>query len=284
MSIVITGATGKLGRLALPALLKKGIPAHEIVAGGRNLELLRQFAEQGVHLKVIDYDRPETLTAAFTGAERVLFISGTDIGQRVRQHQNVIDAARAAGVELIAYTSVAHCDRTTVRLADEDKPTELALKTSGIPSVLLRHAWYTENYTDQIPTALEQGTIVGSAGAGRVSAATRADLAEADIAALLGAQGGEIYEMGGDEAFTLTELAAEVSRQSGKDIAYADLPTGEYRELLNSFGIPAPMDGLLADADRGVRDGEMLVETGDLSRLLGRPTTSLAEAVRTALS
>ncbi|GAB3263814.1 SDR family oxidoreductase [Kineosporia babensis] len=283
MTIVVTAATGQLGRLVLPALLKHGIAAQQIVAGGRNLAPLKPFADQGIQLKVIDYNRPQTLTQAFEDAERVLFISGTEIGRRIQQHQNVVDAAKAAGVSLIAYTSVARCDTTTVRLASEDLVTENALKASGLPTVLLRHGWYAENYTDQIPAALESGAIIGAAGSGRVSAATRADLAEADVVALLNGKGGEIYEMGGDQAFTLAELAAEVSRQTGRTVGYQDLPTEEYQKVLSSIGIPPPMDDLLADADRGVKEGELLVRSGDLSHLLGRPTTSLADIIRRAL-
>ncbi|GAB6897757.1 SDR family oxidoreductase [Kineosporia succinea] len=283
MTIVVTAATGHLGRLALAELLRKGVPANEIVAGGRSLEKLQEFADSGVRVQVVDYDRPETLKAAFEGADRVLFISGGEVGRRIPQHKNVIDAAKAANVELIAYTGFANIDRTTAKLASEHLATEAALKASGLPVVLLRHGWYLENYTEQIPGYLERGAVAGAAGSGRISAATRADFAAADVEALLSSKGGEVFEMGGDESFTLSELAAEVSSQTGKEVSYLDLPTDDFRAALESAGLPAPFADVLADCDRAIRDGEFVVDTGDLSRLLNRPTTSLAEAIKAAL-
>ncbi|GLY33036.1 SDR family oxidoreductase [Kineosporia sp. NBRC 101731] len=283
MTIVVTAATGLLGRLVLTELLKKGVPAGDIVAGGRSVEKLSDFAEQGVRVQVIDYDKPETLTAAFTGADRVLFISGSEAGRRIPQHNNVVNAAKAAQVGLIAYTGIAGADSTTMKLASDHLATEAALKASGLPVVLLRHGWYLENYTDQIAGALERGVVAGAAGSGRVSAATRADFAAADVEALLSSKGGEVFEMGGDEAFTLTEFAAELSKQSGKEVRYQNLPTDKYAEMLAGVGVPGPFAEVLADCDRGIRDGELHVGTGDLSNLLGRPTTSLAEAIQAAL-
>ncbi|GLY18775.1 NAD(P)-dependent oxidoreductase [Kineosporia sp. NBRC 101677] len=284
MTIVVTAATGQLGRLALEALLRKGVPAGEIVAGGRDLSKLADLADTGIQLKVIDYDRPDTLAEAFRGADKVLFISASEPGRRIPQHKNVIDAAKAANVGLIAYTSIANAGTTTMKLASDHLATEAALMASGLPVVLLRHGWYLEVYTAQIPGYLERGSIAGAAGGGRVSGASRADLAEADVEALLNAEGGEVYEMGGDESFTLSELAAEISRQSGREVAYNDLPTDEFRQVLSSIGLPAPLDEILADCDRGIRDGELHVGTGNLSRLLGRPTRSLEEAVKAALA
>ncbi|GAA3625094.1 SDR family oxidoreductase [Kineosporia mesophila] len=283
MTIVVTAATGLLGRLVLTELLKKGVPAADIVAGGRSVEKLSDFAGQGVRVQVIDYDKPETLTAAFTGADRVLFISGSEAGRRIPQHNNVVNAAKAAQVGLIAYTGIAGADSTTMKLASDHLATEAALKASGLPVVLLRHGWYLENYTDQIAGALERGVVAGAAGSGRVSAATRADFAAADVEALLSSKGGEVFEMGGDEAFTMTEYAAELSKQSGQEVRYQNLPTDKYAEMLAGVGVPGPFAEILADCDRGIRDGELHVGTGDLSNLLGRPTTSLSEAIQAAL-
>ena len=283
MSIVVTAATGHLGRLALEALLAKGVTPSDIVAGGRNLEKLQDFADQGVRVQVIDYDRPETLAAAFQDADRVLFISASEPGRRIPQHQNVIDAAQAANVGLIAYTSIPKVETTTMKLAADHIATETALKASGLPVVLLRHGWYLENYTAQIPTYLQFGAVNGAAGGGLISAASRADYAAADVAALLEAKGGEVYELGGDQGFTLTELAAEVSRQSGQEVVYNDLSTDAFGELLASVGVPVPFNEILADVDRAIRDGELHIATGSLSELTGRPTTSLADAVKAAL-
>lgn len=284
MSIVVTAATGQLGRLALEALLAKGVAPADIVAGGRSIDKLQDFAAKGVRVQVMDYTQPQTLAAAFHSGDRVLFISSSAVGERIAQHKNVIDAAKAAGVGLIAYTGFANSDRATARLASEHLATEAQLKASGLPVVMLRHGWYLENYTGQIAGYLERGMIAGAAGSGRISAATRADFAEADVAALLSGKGGEIYELGGDEAFTLSELADEVSRQSGRPVSYQDLPTDKFAEILVSVGLPEPFAKTLADVDRAIRDGELHVTTGDMSRLLGRPTTPLADAVKAALA
>ncbi|WP_246572612.1 SDR family oxidoreductase [Kineosporia corallincola] len=283
MTIVVTAATGQLGRLVIQDLLAKGVTPGDIVAGGRNPEKLSELAASGVRVQTVDYDQPQTLAAAFDGADRVLFVSGSEPGRRIPQHKNVIDAAKAAKVGLIAYTGIANAGTTTMKLASDHLATEAALKASGLPTVLLRHGWYFENYTAQIPVYLEQGAVTGAAGGGRISAATRADFAGADVAALLNAGGGEVYEMGGDESFTLSELAAEVSRQTGKPVVYNDVPTDTFAEILAGVGLPAPLPQILADVDRAIRDGELHVGTGDLSRLLGRPTTSLEDAVRAAL-
>ena len=285
MSVVITGATGHLGRLVVEGLLDTGVPAGEIVAAGRETTRLKDLEERGVHVRAIDFDDPATLRAAFDGAGKVLLISGSELGQRVRQHQQVIDAARQAGVELLAYTSIAHADTSLLRLAEDHKATEAAVRASGVPFVLLRNSWYMENYTAQLATVLQHGTVVGSAGDGRVSAATRADFAAATAAVLASAEPvGQVYELGGDEAFTLAELAAAVSAQTGRDIGYRDLPEDEYREVLIGSGLPEPIATVLADSDRGIARGDLFVDSGDLRRLIGRPTTPLRDAVAAALA
>ncbi|HEV7826343.1 MAG TPA: SDR family oxidoreductase [Mycobacteriales bacterium] len=284
MSIVVTGATGHLGRLVVEELLARGVPADEIVAAGRSTDKISDLAERGVRVRVIDFEDPATLRAAFAGADKVLLVSGSEVGRRVAQHRNAIEAAKDAGVGLLVYTGIANADRTSMQLAAEHQATEEALRASGVPFVLLRNGWYLENYTEQIPTYLRYGAVLGSAGEGRVSAATRADYAGA-AAAVLTAEGqeGRVYELGGDEAFTLAEVAAQVAAASGKDVVYRDLPVAEYAQVLVGAGLPEPMAAVLADSDRGVAAGDLFVGSGDLGRLLGRPTTSLADAVGAAL-
>ncbi|MGH3948537.1 MAG: SDR family oxidoreductase [Pseudonocardiaceae bacterium] len=284
MSIVITGATGHLGRLVVESLLERGVPAREIVAAGRNTGKLKDLADRGVRVRAIDFNAPATLREAFHGAQKVLLVSGSEIGQRTQQHQNVIDAAKDTGIGLLAYTSIANADSTTMQLADEHKATEAALRASEIPFVLLRNGWYIENYTDQIGTILQHGALLGSAGHGRVSAATRADYAAAAAAAVFAdGQQGQLYELGGDKAFTLAELAEEISVHSGRDIAYRDLPVNEYTQVLIGAGLPEPVAAVYADSDRGIAHGDLFVDGGDLSLLIGRPTTSLRDAVVAAL-
>jgi NAD(P)H dehydrogenase (quinone) len=285
MSIVITGATGQLGRHVVRALLERGVPAEEIVATGRSIEKLADFAARGVQVKAMDYADPDSVAAALTGARKVLLISGNAVGQRVAQHRTVIEAATAEGVDLIAYTSIANADTSEMKLAAEHQATEALLKEAGVPFALLRNGWYLENYTDQLPQALAHGAVAGSAGDGRISGASRADYAQAAAAVLVaGDQAGRIYELGGDEAFTMTELAAEISAAAGKTITYRDLPAREYAGMLAGVGVPEAFAEILADSDLGIARGDLLVTAGDLRKLIGRPTTSLAEAVRSAAS
>ncbi|MDQ0117018.1 NAD(P)H dehydrogenase (quinone) [Pseudarthrobacter defluvii] len=283
MSIVVTGATGQLGRHVLEALLERGVPAGEIVAAGRSVEKLADFAGRGVQVKAMDYADAGSVAAALKGAKRVLLISGSEVGQRVDQHRTVIEAARAEGVELLAYTSIANADTTAMLLADEHKATEALLRESGVPFVLLRNGWYLENYTEQLPGTLAQGAVAGSAGDGKVSGASRADYAHAAAAVLVADdQAGKVYELGGDDAFSMADLASEISAATGKSISYNDLPAGEYAGLLASVGVPEAFAEILADSDLGIARGDLLVSTGDLRRLIGRPTTSLGRAVRAA--
>lgn len=283
MSIVVTGATGQLGQHVIEALLERGVPATGIVAAGRSVEKLADFAARGVNVKAMDYADAASVAAALKGATRVLLISGSEVGQRVDQHRTVIEAARAEGVELLAYTSIANADTTGMLLAGEHKATEALLRESGIPFVLLRNGWYLENYTEQLPGTLAQGAVAGSAGDGKVSGAARVDYAHAAAAVLVAEdQAGKVYELGGDEAFSMADLAAEISSATGKSITYNDLPAKDYAGLLTSVGVPEAFAEVLADSDLGIARGDLLVSTGDLRRLIGRPTTSLAQAVRTA--
>jgi len=283
MTILVTAASGHLGRLVVDALLRRGVAASEIVATARKPEAVADLADRGVEVRRADYDDPASLDAAFAGVDRLLFVSGSEVGARIPQHRNVVDAAVRAGVGLVAYTSITRADTSELALATEHRATEELLAASGLPHVLLRNSWYLENYTGQLPTYLEHGAVLGSAGEGRVSAATRADYADA-AAAVLAEDGhaGRVYELGGT-AFTLTELAATVARVSGTEVVYRDLPVEDYAGALVSAGLPEGYAHALADSDRGIAAGELFTDTGDLERLVGRPVTSLEDAVRAAL-
>jgi NAD(P)H dehydrogenase (quinone) len=283
VSIVVTGATGQLGRHVLEALLERGVPAADIVAAGRSVEKLADFSARGVRVQHMDYADPGSVAEALKGARRVLLISGSEVGRRVEQHRTVINAAKAEGVELLAYTSIANADTTGMLLADEHKATEALLRESGVPFVLLRNGWYLENYTEQLPGTLAQGALAGSAGEGKVSGAARADYAHAAAAVLVAdGQAGKVYELGGDEAFSMADLASEITAATGKPVRYNNLPTEDYVGLLTGVGVPEAFAGILADSDLGIARGDLLVSTGDLRRLIGRPTTSLGQAVRAA--
>ena len=280
--IAITGATGHLGHLTIDALLSSGTPASDIVAIVRNPEKATALAAKGVQIRQGDYAQPGTLNAALEGIEKLLLISSNDFNDRVGQHRNVITAAKQAGVKLLAYTSLLRADTSKLSLAADHKATEEAIRASGVPFVFLRDGWYLENYDPA--QAAQTGAVLGSAGDGRVSAAARADYAAA-AAAVLSQPNHEnrIYELGGDESFTLSELAAEIAAQSGKTVTYQNLPQGEYAGLLLSFGLPRAVAEMLADSDVWLEQGELHTDSKDLSTLIGRPTTTLKEGVRAAL-
>ena len=281
MNIVVTGATGHLGRLAVEALLRRGVPAAQITATGRRTETLADLAERGVTVRRADYTDPASLKEAFAGADRVLLVSSSEVGQRAQQHANAIDAAKEAGVELLAYTSIPKADTSSLLLAEEHRATEALIVESGIPYVLLRNSWYIENYTGQLPVYLEHG-IAGAAGEGRISAATRADFAEAAAAAVTEeGHAGATYELGG-QAFTMADLANVVSEVSGKTVGYTDMSVEQYTQVLVGAGLPEPVAVVFADGDRGAAAGELFVDPADLEKLLGRPATSLTDAVAAA--
>ncbi|WP_129127604.1 SDR family oxidoreductase [Geomonas oryzae] len=277
--IVITGATGQLGRLVIASLLKK-VPASRIVAAVRNPEKAKDLSALGVQVRRADYNAPETWEGVLAGAEKVLLISSSEVGQRVNQHRNVIDAAKKAGVKLLVYTSLLRADTTPLGLGAEHIATETLIRESGVPFVILRNGWYTENYAAGIPAAVEHGAFYGSAGDGRIASAARADYAEAAAAVLTReGEGGRIYELAGDTAYTLTEFAGEISRQYGKEVNYVNLPESEYKQLLLSVGLPEPFAALLADSDSGAAKGGLFDDSHQLSVLIGRPTTSLAAVI-----
>lgn len=282
--IVVTGASGQLGRLVIEALLQT-VPASQVVAAVRNPAKAGDLAARGVQVRQADYSQPATLDAAFKGADKLLLISSSEVGQRAAQHRAVIEAAQRAGVKLVAYTSILHADSSPLGLAAEHQETEALLRASGLPFVLLRNGWYTENYAGGIPAALAHGVVLGSAGAGRIASAARADYAAAAAAVLTQAdQAGRIYELAGDGSYTLAEFAAEIARQSGKAVVYQDLPEADYKAALLSVGLPEGLAGLLADSDVGASRGGLFDDSHQLSQLIGRPTTPLAASVSAALA
>ncbi|CAL9546764.1 Quinone oxidoreductase 2 [Streptomyces sp. enrichment culture] len=282
MSIVVTGATGKLGRHVVEQLLEK-VPAEQVTAVVRSAEKAADLAARGVRIAVADYNAPESLDGVFAAGDKVLLISGNEFDKgRVRQHEAVIDAAKAAGVALLAYTSAP--GSLSAALADDHRGTEEVLLGSGLPYTLLRNGWYHENYTENLAPVMKHHAVVAAAGEGRVSSASRADYAAAAVAVLTG-EGHEntTYELGGDEAWSFAEYAAELSRQTGEEISYHPVTPEVLTGLLAGAGVPEPMAAVLAGVDASIEKGELVVDSGDLSRLTGRPTTPLAEAVAAAL-
>lgn len=278
--IGITGATGQLGRLIVNGL-KGRVPASQIVGLVRTPA---KAADLGVTVREADYSRPETLVGALAGIDTLLLISSNEVGRRAAQHRNVIEAAKKAGVKWIVYTSLLHADDSPLSLTGEHLETEEALKASGIPFTILRNGWYTENYTASVPGAVAGGAFVGSAGDGRISSAARMDYADAAVAVLT-VQGhqGKTYELAGDQAYTLQDLAAEIARQTGKDIPYKNLSEADYAAALTSFGLPVPVAQAYASFDTGASLGALFDDRRELSKLIGRPTTPLSVSVASAL-
>jgi NAD(P)H dehydrogenase (quinone) len=284
-TIAITGATGQLGRLVIQELLKT-MPAPQLVALVRDPAKAAGLAAQGVQVRRADYDQGASLPAALAGVDRLLLISSSEVGKRLAQHQAVIDAARLAGVKLLAYTSLLHADSSPLGLAKEHRDTEAAIKASGVPYVLLRNGWYLENYLASVPAALQHKAVLGSAGEGRISSASRADYAAAAAAVLASAepQAGRTYELAGSQSFSLGEFAAELGRLSREAIAYRNLPEAEYRSVLLGAGLPPPLAALLADSDVGASRGGLHGTEADLERLIGRPSTTLQQGLAAALA
>ena len=282
--IVVTGATGKLGRQVIAGLLET-VPASKIVAAVRTPEKAADLAALGVQVREADYTRPETWASALAGADKALLISGSDLSaDRVAQHQAVIDAAKGAGVTLLAYTSELRADTSPLKLAAAHKETEQNIQNSGLPFVFLRNGWYFENQTAMLGPAIQHGAILGAAGDGRFASAAIADYAAAAVAVLTQpGQENKIYELAGDFPYTMAEMAAEVSRQSGKPVAYNNLLPEGYQNALVGVGIPAFMAEYLVDAEVCAAKGELDDASHTLHTLIGRPTTSLADAVAAAL-
>ncbi|MCL6307098.1 SDR family oxidoreductase [Pseudomonas syringae] len=282
--IVVTGATGQLGRLVIEQLLSR-VPASQIIAAVRSPEKAADLSRQGIQVRQADYSQPATLDSAFAGADKVLLISSSEVGQRLPQHKAVIDAAKRAGVHLLAYTSVLHADTSALSLAKEHRETEDYLRASGLPFALLRNGWYTENYTAGIPGALAHGAVMGCADEGRISSASRLDYAEAAAVLLTSktAQAGNVYELAGDESYTLSEFAAQLSTQSGKSLPYVNLPQAEFEAALIQAGLPDFVARLLADSDAAAAKDALFDDSRQLSALIGRPTTLLSVTIAETL-
>ncbi|MFG2336955.1 SDR family oxidoreductase [Streptomyces yangpuensis] len=284
MSIVVTAATGALGRLVVGELLER-VPAGRVAVVVRDARKAADLAARGIEVRVADYGDPAALKGAFRPGDRVLLISGNEIGRRTAQHTAVIDAAKAAGVAQLAYTGILGGPEADFELAAEHTATERAVLASGLPYTFLRNGWYHENYTRELQTVLEHGAVVGSAGEGRIASAARADYAAAAAEVLTG-EGhlNQVYELSGDTAWSLAEYSAEVSAQSGKEIVYTEVPADEHLRILTGAGVPEGFAAIIVDVDAAIARGRLAGTGGDLTRLIGRPTTPVAVAIGAALA
>ncbi|MFF1613634.1 SDR family oxidoreductase [Amycolatopsis sp. NPDC058278] len=277
--IVVTGATGHLGRLVVEGLLEK-LPADQVVAAVRTPEKAADLAERGVEVRRADYTEPESLVTAFKDADKVLLVSSSEVGRRVAQHQAVIEAAKQAGVRHLVYTSAPQATTSALVLAPEHKATEELIQASGLTATILRNNWYHENYADTIKQAVQTGSFAGSAGDGRVASATRADYAAAAVAVLTGeGHEGKVYELAGDVAWSNADLAAEIGQATGREISYVDLPADEHAKVLAQAGLPEPVAGFLVALDADIKAGLLAETTDDLRTLIGRPATPIGVTV-----
>jgi len=275
----VTGVTGYLGRLVVAELLARGVPATDVVTLARTPE---KAADLGVPVRRADYSDPSTLAGALAGVDVLLLVSGTELGQRVAQHTNVIKAAEVAGVGRVAYTSIANAEHSTNPLQPEHKATEDVLRASGVPFTILRDNWYLENYTGQLPQYLATGEVLGIDGTARVGAAPRADMATAIVAALLDpATEGATLELAGPP-LTLAGLAETITDVTGTAVAYRDVTAQELTAALRGTGMDDATAGFVVALEESVARGDLDVRSDDLERLLGRPATSLADALRAA--
>lgn len=281
--IAVTGATGHLGQLVINELLTTH-NAQDIVAIVRNPAKAQALVQKGVQVREADYGNSAALVQALQGVEKLLLISSSEVGQRAPQHRNIINAAKSAGVQLIAYTSLLHADTSPLGLRAEHIETENDLAQSGIPFVLLHNGWYSENYLASVPAALEHGAFIGSAGDGKIASASRQDYAAAAAKVLsLDNQAGKVYELAGDEAWTLTELAEKLSALTGKSVVYQNLSEADFAAALQNAGLPEGFARLLADSDVGASKGGLYDDSHQLSRLIGRPTTSIDDSLKASL-
>ncbi len=279
---LVTGASGQLGQLVI-AHLQTLVAKEDIVALVRTDEQSAAYTAQGIETRLGDYDKPDTLTAAFDGIDRLLLISSSMIGQRLSQHSNVISAAKETGVSFIAYTSLLRAGTTPMALAEEHKATEEILASSGIAHTILRNGWYSENITMGVQQDITLGQHFGAAEDGKFSTASRQDYAEAAAIVLKGGHDGEVLELAGDDAFTLSDFAALVTEASGKPVSYTNMPKDAFTAALVGAGLPEGFAAILADSDANAANGHLFNDSKTLSSLIGRPTTPLAETLKTVL-
>lgn len=281
MTYAVTGATGAYGTLAVRHLLNLKVPAASIVAVVRNEAKAAGLKALGVDVRVAAYGDVPALTKALGGVDRLLLVSSSEVGQRAVQHQSVIDAAKAAGVKLVAYTSLSQADTSTNALAPEHKATELALRASGVPFVILRDNWYTENYANDLQHAQSSGIIAAAVGKGRVASASRTDYAEAGARVLVGeGHAGKVYELTGSTAWDYAELAKTAGEVLGRTVTFVDQTPAERKNVLLSVGLPEGIADFVTALDAGIAAGTLDKVSPDLERLLGRKPLTLKEGLK----
>lgn len=280
MRIAVTGATGHFGSIVIEQLLERGISASEIVAVVRSAEKAQPLVDRGIDVRVAEYEDQSALAEAFSGVDRLVFVSGSEVGQRSAQHKNVIEAAKVAGISLIAYTSILNIETSTLGLSPEHRDTEQMLAESGIDYVLLRNGWYWENYASSLDAARATGKFFGAVGQGRVSGAARRDYAEAAAVVIASEnQAGKVYELAGAPALTYPELASAMAEVLKTPVEYVNLSVEDYQQALESAGMSAEYAGLFAGMEPAIGQGALLSESTDLQQLIGRESTPAVQVL-----
>lgn len=280
MKIGITGASGKLGHWVVRKL-KDRTSSEQLIALVRSPEKVKALE---IEAREFDYNKPEHLAAALKGIDKLLLISGNEIGKREEQHRAVIKAAQEAGVKHIVYTSLLKADHSTLALAPEHLSTEKAIKESGLNYTILRNGWYNENYTESVNDTIALGTLYGSSGEGKIASASREDYAEAAAVVFTeDSHDNKTYELSGDSAYTMADYAAEISKQAGKEIPYVNLPEEEFAKVLEQAGLPQSVAAFLAGTHTATLNGDLYDDGNQLSRLTGRPTTTISQSLAKAL-
>lgn len=280
--ILVTGATGQLGKEVIQQLISRG-SSNSIAALARDPEKVSDLKEKGVEIRIADYDSYESLVAAFQGVDKLYFVSGNDINNRLEQHKNVVKAAKEAKVGHIFYTSFTRKNETSdspiAFLSESHIKTEQLIKESGISYTILKHTVYMEILPMFLGDKIaESGTIYLPAGSGRVSFLTRNDMALL-AAALLDkdtTQSSE-YEVAGSSTTSFTEIAEQLSTVFGKKIGYVSPSNQEYASTLTNAGVPAEYVGLMAGFAEGFKQGEFDVTSNLISEITGKTPTSVQE-------
>ncbi|MDF2389207.1 SDR family oxidoreductase [Nostoc ellipsosporum NOK] len=282
-TLLVTGASGKLGRAVVNHLLDTfNVPAERIIATTRTPANLGDLAARGVTVRQADFDDAASMAKAFKGADRLLVISTDELaiqGKRREQQVAAVTAASKAGVAHLLYTSLPNPEPgSAVLFAPDHYDTEQAIKASGVPYTIFRNGWYAENLFMSAPQILASGRWYSSAGEGRISYCARDDMAAAIAGGLAsGASESKTYTLTGPQAYTTAEVAALITEVTGKPIEVVQLSDEALTEGIKAAGLPEPIARVLVSFDTAARAGDLGMVTDAVEKLSGRKPTTLKQ-------
>lgn len=287
--ILVTGATGHLGGETVKFLLKKGIPANKVVTLARNQEKAKDLKKQGVQVRMGDYDDYNSLVDAFRGVEKLMLVSGNELDKRIQQHKNVVDAARAASVKHIAYTSSFRNkdrkDSPVSFIINAHIDTEQYIKESGMDYTFMRNTLYAEYLPMFLGEKVMETGVYLPAGNGKVSFATRTDMAEAAAKVLAGEDyRNQALNFVNSRNYTFYDIAGILGEISGKQISYTIPDDQDYKETLSKAGMDDESISFVLGWIKGIRQGYFESEHSDLELLLERKPTDLKEVLNKVYS